>query len=78
MANITKIAKFRVVKGAVDGRTKRFVIMLTESEFREISAFRHANQIGSQGEAARRLIKGGLRESAAAGASLATEPAAAE
>jgi len=50
-------------EGAVNElRSKRFTILLTEREEKEISEYRFSNRLTSQGEAARTLIRKGLEK----------------
>lgn len=66
MANMVNMTNIEHGKRTVDGRTNRFVVMLTRGELEGISKYRHAHRIGSQGEAMRRLMKVGLEKEMAA------------
>jgi hypothetical protein len=47
-------------------KTERFVLMISPELLEQIGNYRHANRIGSQAEAARRLMEAGLEKEIAA------------
>lgn len=62
MTNMANIANLKQGKQKANGRTIRFVMMLTQQEEEEIQAFRFSSKMDSKAEAARGLIKMGLAQ----------------
>lgn len=62
MTNMVNITNLEHSKQSLNGRTVRFVVMLTQQEQEEIQEFRYASKLDSKAEAMRALIKIGLAQ----------------
>lgn len=61
MTNMVNMAKSKYGERTLnDGRTRRFVVMLTTEEAEAIREYQHEQRIVSMSEAARILIKQGM------------------